>query len=158
MIYEICNPSDAMTIEADEDLVAALAGLYLGQGQVGITSAKGEDVLPIFIFGGDEALVAWLKTVGIDGIDGLKTTLMTRKDEIAACLESIAYGSITDRKGIMAVVEGKEHHERLEAMAKWNDAQRSSLNDYSTACFNLAKEIRLLTEDDIVEPEQAAGE
>jgi len=148
MLYEIINPSDKMTIEADDDLVAALAGLNLGEGKIGIENEKGESVLPIFLLGGDAALIEWLKTVGIDSIDGLRPACVERKDEISACLESIVYGGFTDRRGIMAVVEGMEHHEKLQAMAKWNDEQRSSMNDYSKAAFQLAKAVRELTIDE----------
>jgi len=155
MFYEIINPSDKMTVEADSDLVAALAGLNLGEGKIGIDNEKGEGVLPIFLLGGDAALLEWLKTVGIDSLDGLRPACIEHKDEIAACLESIVYGGFSDRKGIMAVVEGQEHHEKLVAMEKWNDAQRSSLNDYSKAAFKLAKAIRELTAD---EEESSEGE
>jgi hypothetical protein len=148
MLYEIINPSDKMTIEADSDLVAALAGLNLGEGKIGIDNEKGESVLPIFLLGGDAALLEWLKTVGIDSLDGLRPAVIEHRDEIAVCLESIVYGGFSDRKGIMAVVEGKEHHEKLVAMEKWNDAQRSSLNDYSKAAFQLAKAIRELTPEE----------
>ena len=90
---------------------------------------------------------AGLKTVGIDSLDGLRPIVVEHKDEIAVCLESIAYGSFTDRKGIMAIVEDMEHHEKLQAMAKWNNEKRSSLSDYSKAAFQLAKAIRELTMD-----------
>jgi hypothetical protein len=38
--YEISNPSDPITIQADDDMVAAAAGLLLGEGRYGIKRAR----------------------------------------------------------------------------------------------------------------------
>lgn len=142
MLFEIQNPSDAMTIEADDYVVAGVAMLYLGEGKIGLTDEAEETAFPILAFGGDEALNGWLDHVGIGLIDDLRPYAVENKDKIAICLESIVYGSITDRKAIMATVAGKEHHEVLQAMKAWNDVKRTSLNDYSAVAFGLASQIR----------------
>jgi hypothetical protein len=142
MIFEVQNPSDAMTIEADDYVVAGVAMLYLGEGKIGLTDEAGETAFPILAFGGDEALDGWLEHVGIGLLDDLRPYCVENKDKIAVCLESIVYGSISDRKGILATVEGREYHEVLIAMKAWNDAKRSSLNDFSAVAFSLASQIR----------------
>jgi hypothetical protein len=144
MIFEVQNPSDAMTVEADDYIVAGVAMLYLGEGKIGLTDESGETAFPILAFGGDEALNGWLDHVGIGLIDDLRPYAVENRDKIAICLESIVYGSISDRKGIMATMEGREHHEVLIAMKAWNDAKRSSLNDFSAVAFSLASQIRQL--------------
>lgn len=157
MLYEIVNPSDQMTIEADDPIVAGVAALYLGEGKIGLTAEDGTEAFPIMIFGGDEVLDQWLISVGIGKVDDLRAWALERRDEIAACLESVVYGSFSDRKGILATLKGKEHHEILTAMAAWNDEKRSSLNDFSRAAFMLAKRVREMeveTEDE----EKAADE
>lgn len=158
MFYVIENPSDAMTLEADEDLIAALAGLYLGQGRIGITNENDESVLPIFLLGGDEALVSWLKSVGIDGIEGMKANLLNRKDEIAVCLESLVYGGVAEHKWINQTLKAMDHVDRTKAIYEWNDMKRSSMNDYQKSAFQLAKEIRELKEEDITPPPKAEPE
>ena len=147
MIYEIMNPGDEMTVEADDPVVAGVAMLYLGEGKIGLTSESGETVFPLLAFGGDAALDSWLAQVGIGSVDNLKEWAFERKDEIACCLESIVYGSFSDRKGILAVVDGKDNVEVLQAMAAWNNAQRSSISDYSSFAFTLAKRVRELELD-----------
>jgi hypothetical protein len=142
MLFEIQNPSDQMTIEADDYVVAGVAMLYLGEGKIGLTDEAGETAFPILAMGGDEALNGWLDHVGIGLLDDLRPYCVENKDKIAVCLESIVYGSITDRKAIMATVEGREHHEQLVAMKAWNDVKRTSLSDYSSVAFNLASQIR----------------
>jgi len=150
MIYSVINPSDAMTIEADDDLIAAIAGLNLGEGRIGIDDENGKTVLPILTFGGDRAFLSWLQTVGIDSVEDLRPICVERKDEIAACLESIVYGSVTDRKGFIVTTESMEHHDRLIAAEKWNDIHRSSMSNYSKSAFALAKAMRELTlEEDV---------
>ena len=139
MLFEIINPSDKMTMEADDTTVAGVAALYLGEGKIGLENEQGETVFPLLFLGGQDALDEWKSQVGIDD---LSVWTFEHKDEIACCLESIVYGGFGDRRAVMELVEGKEHHEILQAMAKWNDRQRSSINDFSSYAFKLAKRVR----------------
>lgn len=141
MLFEIINPSDKVTIEADSATVAGVAGIYLGQGQIGLENEQGETTLPIMAFSGEEALNGWLKQVGIED---LKSWVIEHKDEVAVCLESVVYGSFAERREFLATVEGKDEVEYMKALYDWNDKQRSSLNDYHKACFSLAKAVREL--------------
>jgi hypothetical protein len=141
MIYEIANPSDACTIEADDSVLAAIAVLILSNGAYGLYDEDGRTVLPIFAFSGPERLIEWLKDHGIE--DGKIDEFYAKNgDEMAKILESVAYGKIDDRKGITALTDKMSAADRLEALSKWNESRRSSVTDISAACLGLAKVFR----------------
>jgi len=135
-IYEIINPSDAMTIEADDDRVAAAVGILLGEGKIGVTSEDGRDVLPLLLFGGEKYVNEFLERLYPEK---LSEFIDSNLEPIAKCLESIVYGCVSDRKAIVAAV-GIDASP--EAMARFNDAKRSSLNDFSAYAHSLAKRLR----------------
>jgi hypothetical protein len=138
MIYEIINPSDACTIEHDEPVIASLACLLLGHGMYALKGQDGSRPIGMIGFGGQDALYAWLTENGLR-LD-LNAELAARREGIATALESIAYGNITDRSAVMAVVGIAG--DRCAALVKWNDAQRSSLNDMSSRAHEIAKQLR----------------
>ncbi len=138
MIYEIINPSDACTIEHDDPIVASLACLLLGHGMYGLEGQDGSSPIGMIGFGGQDALFVWLTEKGLS-LD-LDVEITARREGIAAALESIAYGQITDRAAIMAVVGTVG--DQQAALARWNDAQRSSLNDMSSRAHEIAKGLR----------------
>lgn len=130
-IYEIINPSDPVTLEAEDVAVAQAAVLLLGRGQMGLTDEDGEEVLPLLLFGGYEK---WAKDNKFD----LTATLDKRATEVADCLESAVCADLSDRKAVLAAVGG---HGK-EALRRYNDEKRSSLNDICGVAFSLAKAIR----------------
>lgn len=141
MIYEIANPSDACTIEAEDSVLAAVAVLILGNGAYGLYDEDDRTVLPIFAFSGPERLIEWLGSNGIQ--DGKSDEFFAKNgEEMAKILESIVYGKIADRKSITALAESMTTADRLRAIAKYNDSKRSSLSDISSACLALAKTFR----------------
>lgn len=141
MIYEIVNPSDACTIEADDKTLACIAIIILSDGAYGLYDENGEAALPIFRFSDPARLVEWLHDRGISP-DKMDEFYAKSGEEMATILESVAYGKISDRQAILAVCEGKSPEERVVALAKWNDNKRSSINDICLACHNLAKVFR----------------
>lgn len=141
MIYEIINPSDACTIESDDQTLASIAVIVLGEGAYGLYDENGDVVLPIFRFSNPDKLVEWLTDRGINSND-MDTFYAKNGETMATILESITYGKVSDRKAILAVCEGKSYEERVAALAKWNDTKRSSMNDISSAAHSLAKVFR----------------
>lgn len=116
--YEISNPSDPITIQADDDMVAAAAGLLLGEGRYGI---KRDDrtILPIFLLGGFEEWAAEHK-FGDDYITA-------HKGEIAACLRTAAIGEPpTDIRRCPA------------RLMEWNEERRSSLTNIAGRAHQIA--------------------
>jgi uncharacterized protein YukE len=141
VIYEVVNPSDQCTIEAENELLACCAIVVLGEGAYGLYDEKGTAILPIFLLQDPQRLIDWLNERGISP-DKMDEFYAKNGEEVADILESIAYGSIQERKAILAVCEGKSAKETKAALAKWNDEKRSSLNDISKACRQIAKAFR----------------
>lgn len=137
MLYEIINPSDAMTIEADDPKVAQAAILLLGEGKIGLTSETGEDVLPLLFFGGGDK---WIEENFRE--PKLGEFIKQNREAIAKCLESVVYGSLSNRKAIMAAVSVVGPEKLREALAKYNDEKRTSLNDFSAYAHELADRLR----------------
>jgi hypothetical protein len=131
-LYEISNPSDPVTFEADEDWVAALAVAILGSGRMGCTSSDGRQVLPIFLFGGGDT---WLE----DNYEGLlgKARSAEGRLAVAAALESTAVCSLSARSALRAAVG-----EDREALERWNEAKRSSMNNICGRARDLARWLR----------------
>lgn len=128
MIYDIINPSDPVTIEADDLAVAQAACLLLGEGRYGLTNTEGKEVLPLCVFAGQYE--EWAKGQNFD----LKDILENRREQVVACLRSAMCCDISDRTAIVAAV-GTDP----EALARYNDAKRSSLNDICGRAAALAK-------------------
>lgn len=87
MKFEIVNPSDPYTMQADDLRIAALACILLGEGKYGLRSEDGSTAMPLFILGGHDA---WF-------VEKFGATLQHVYDSIvadslpalAACLESV---------------------------------------------------------------------
>ena len=144
MIYEIVNPSDGATIEANNGVLAALAIVVLSEGMYGLRDEKGETVMPILAFGGKDYFTQWLKNNEIDD-DKLDEFYAKNGEEMAAILESVIYGDCKDRAVVSSTAEDMTPEARVAFYAKWNDKKRSSMNDISKACFGLAKQFRGLS-------------
>lgn len=138
LVFEVITPSDAMTLEAPDVRVAQVATLFLGEGKLGLRDAAGESVLPFFFFGG--GFEGWVATEFPAGIDAF---LDERAEEVAACLESITYGTRSDRAAVAAMVGPDATREELvAALARWNEAKRTSLNDFASYGRELAARLR----------------
>lgn len=141
MIYEIVNPSDACTIEAQDSVLASIAMIVLGNGQYGLYDEDGRTVLGIFALSKPEKLIEWLRDNGVEDTK-MDEFYAKNGEEIATILESVVYGDIKDRKAITALTESMTKSDRLKALAKYNDSKRSSMNDIGSAAFELAKGFR----------------
>ena len=141
MIYEIINPSDAVTIEAEDSLLASVAVIILGEGAYGLYDEDDRAVLPIFRFSDPEKLIRWLSDNGITP-DKMDEFYARNGEELATIMESAVYGKIADRKAILAMTDGMTKADKIKALSKYNDSKRSSLNDIGASCLALAKIFR----------------
>lgn len=141
MIYEVVNPSDPMTIEAEDSVLASLAITLLSNGAYGLYDEDGRAVLPIFRFSKPELFIRWLNENNIDS-NKIEDFYVKNGREMAAILESMVYGDAADRKGIMALAEKMSATDRADAIASWNNSKRSSLTNIAAAAINLAKTFR----------------
>ena len=111
MVYEIVNPSDPYTLEADDLSLAAIACILLGEGQYSLRTQDGETAMPLFIFGGHNEW--FIKKFGVD-VQSLHDSIWNNSlPALAACLESVKmpYGrersSMNDIGGYAAEMAGK---------------------------------------------------
>jgi hypothetical protein len=89
MKFNIDNPSDPYTLEADDLQIAAVACCLLGNGQYGLTGigdSEGQDV-PIFLLGGADE---WFtEKFGTSYEDTATNALNNRNDALARAFESV---------------------------------------------------------------------
>ena len=92
MKFNLVNPSDPYTLEADDLQVAAVACCLLGNGKYGLTGLgddAGQDV-PIFLLGGHDE---WFEeTFGMDYETTATHALSHRNDALARAFESVTLG------------------------------------------------------------------
>ena len=121
MKFEIINPPNPYTMEADDLEVAAVAVCLLGDGRYGL-DAQGIDAdtgadVPIFLLGGHDD---WFTSrFGADYESTARRVLNHRNDALARALESVTLGR----------------------------AERSSLNDIGGRAKTLARAVRVSGED-----------
>lgn len=135
MLFEVINPSDAYTFEADSYGVAAAAGLFLGEGRYGLQEVGGEWSMPVFIFGG---AIEWFDSQFGD----FSAFTEANKPKIAAALDSLVIGSATERMAYDTALAEISDADRREAFkAKWHDRNRSSMNNIGARAKKLAAAI-----------------
>lgn len=133
--YEIINPSDPYTLQSQDVKVAQIAGLFLGRGAYGLADEQGENVLPIFIFGGSEE---WLKREFGDH----SAWITNHYSDIATCLESVMIGGFSARRECEDALACMPEDKRADYLARRHDRMRSSLNDIGKAAQELAAAFR----------------
>lgn len=112
MLYNLINPSDPYTFEADDLELAAVAVVLLGDGQYLADPVGGGESVPAFLFGGHDE---WFKMkFGESCEETANKVINERTDSIARALESVALTS----------------------------KERSSMNDIGGRAHALARQIR----------------
>jgi len=146
LLYEIVNPSDAYTMTAASDLVAAVATLLVGMGRYGLKALNGPEteershLVPFLLFGGDDVLRGWCDK---HGIADLADWAIDHGEDVAAALESVLVGSHEERLQMEKVLDCiSDGREREKARAAYHDGRRSSMNDIGGAAQSLAKRLR----------------
>ncbi|PIM51887.1 hypothetical protein CS062_17325 [Roseateles chitinivorans] len=116
MRFEIVNPSDPYTMEAEDLEVAAVACGLIGQGRYGLKAlspdAGAQNDVPIFLLGGHDEW--FIGKFGMDWENTARHVLDHRRDALAAAAASVTL----DR------------------------AERSSLNNIGAIAKQLAKALR----------------
>ena len=131
MKYEIINPSDPYTLEADDLHIAAVAVCLLGGGKYALRPTDHPDIeetsVPIFLFGGHDAW--FLKRFGLTFEAAVDQVMMTRGDALVTCLRSVKLGR----------------------------EERTSLDDIGRKAFSLADHIEQHVRDHALRVLDAAG-
>jgi hypothetical protein len=140
MLYEIINPSDAYTMEADDFKIAAVANLIIGEGQYGLEPVGGEGPgMPVLFLGGAEE---WLDK-NVCPVNEFGAFINAHREEIARALDSVIIGRPNERKLYFAGLEMAGTPEKKKAWRdKWHDEKRSSLNDIGSFAWRKAEALR----------------
>lgn len=140
MQFKLINPSDPITVVADDPFIAALAVLVLGDGHYGLCDEHDNDVLPLLFLGG---LDEWLERQGYTPAQ-LHELFAGHHAKIADVLDSAMVGEFRDRE----LYEEKLASLRSDpdALLAWktryNEERTSSLNDIVGRAHQLAAALR----------------
>lgn len=145
MILELTNPSDAVTFIGDDPKIAGVTVLILGNGCYGLTDEKGNEFVPLMIFGSHES---WLAD---NGIDDLGAFIETNAAAIADFLDTCAYGHIRDRQAFDEAIKRMTPENAAEHRKWWNERNRSSMNNIGEGCRRLAAQLRAKAKPDELE-------
>ena len=129
MIYDIINPSDDVTIETDDLDVARAVCLFLGEGKYGLNDEEGNEAMPLLFLGGMDE---FCEATGFD----YPSTVRNQRAKFIACLRSAMCCRVSERKAIRAAVG-----DDLDALARYNDVKRTSLNDIAGYAHSVAKQL-----------------
>jgi dienelactone hydrolase len=135
-VYEIINPSDKCTIEADDPLVASVAILCVFNGSYSLHDKDNNQVLPLFLFGSADE---WLKE---QGINDLNQYFKDNKDALIYTLESILYGGFEDRAFYNETVKLMDKEKIAEYRQMWNDNRRTSATNIEFYCLKNAERLK----------------
>lgn len=140
-IYEIVNPSDAYTLMADEERVAVVATLLLGEGWYGLRTEDGKDVLGLIALGGIRYADCWCREhFGSDSMEALLNSVPD--EQIAACLESVRIGDFDERRRYDRLIGLVDPAKRDAFHGAWHDEHRSSMNDIGERAARQAAALR----------------
>jgi hypothetical protein len=149
-LYEICNPSDPYTLRGTK-VLAALAGLLLGNGQYPIIDVEtNEKVLPFLAAASEAQVDGWLedfkKENGITGTLG--EYLKANAEKLAEVFASVLIGKPGDRKVFEATLEElPDAAARDRVRAKRHELTCTSLNDIGARAWALAAHYRKMAKE-----------
>jgi hypothetical protein len=138
MLYEIVNPSDPITFEAEDPKVATAVGILLGRGAFSVVGENDERVLPILLFASEEQTEQIIE----DTFGDYEKWNSENRLAVAEALESVMVCEISDRRALNAEFEGLSRDEKVARLRRFNDEQRSSMNDIAGAAFSAAEQLR----------------
>lgn len=136
MIYELVNPSDAVTFEASDHRVAVAVCMLLGEGRYSLKAEtdKKEDGFPNLLFA-DESTT--MRVLAEHGFENDFEFLNSHALPIADAMDSLAYCSMDDRKALFATI-GSDR----AALSRWNEEKRTSLTNIGLRAGAWSKTLR----------------
>ena len=138
-IWELTNPSDAITFEAPALGVAATVALMVGSGAYGAESEDGEKV-PILALAGLEGVEDWVaEEFGGMTVEDL---FALAKPAVPAALLSFVTGSRSDRKLFESALAKMFPDKREEYREVWEDAKRTSMNQITEHAHDLGRRMQ----------------
>ena len=137
-IYEFVTPSDPITFKADNDKIAFVCALILGNGKTGcikVPNGNEEEVnlRTILMFDPDPEKTI-LDFLGSD----IPTFANRNKPKIKECFNSFCYGSVSDRKIYDSTLEAITDPQKLKDFKDKNENERTSMSDWVKGAWKLA--------------------
>ncbi|MCH8530330.1 MAG: hypothetical protein LAT65_05720 [Saccharospirillum sp.] len=138
MIFNIINPSDPYTLEANSHLMAALAICILGRGAYGGEQLDGDKSLsvPPFLFGGHDE---WFQ----ENFGSSFNTCLEQADqkELAEVLDSVLIGDLSVREDYENR-EADDTESWEQRRDRFQFQKRSSVNDIGARAWEYARLLR----------------
>lgn len=144
MIYELVNPSDAITIEADDELAACIGIVIFGEGYLTLKNDRGESLMPVFAFGPD--FDKWLES---KGVKDSSLYFDANAGKIAGILESAVYGNIPDRRAFDSMTQRMSPEAAVHYREGWNNKRRTSLRNIVARMAEFAAKLRAMEESPV---------
>jgi hypothetical protein len=143
MLFEIINPSDPYTIEANSLEIAAVACCILGEGMYSLKELSGDKsaTVPFFISGDPDDW--FMKQFGrtLEQSCGYASEECT--DELCQCLASVMIGGVDNRRAAEELLKRTGTPQKyLSALYEMHDAKRTSANDIGRTAWGMADFIK----------------
>lgn len=129
-IYEFITTSDAITFKAENDKVAFLTCLLLGEGKAGCRDEDGESLktMTAFIFNQNQRNKVYKEYCGTEDI---KSVFDDSICDVANALKTFAYCSIPDRKQYDEAIEAITNEKELQEYKKKHEhTNRTSISKW----------------------------
>lgn len=154
--YEIINPSDKVLITGDDMEVLAVALCFIGNGKYALCNQDGDQVVPIFLFGGHDE---WFtEQFGVDLSTSIDRVTDTKPEALIEALESCFIGDFSDlasyQKGLDLIEDADKREQWRE---HWKEERRSSLNDICGRAWTYADQVRNLAKTRTAERDALAS-
>lgn len=142
MLYELINPSDSITFEAETFELAALATFLVGNGAYGatpITDDENAKKVPVLLLG--MGVDEWIKQEFDCTIEEFFERTM---EEVSTVLLSFATVSVRERQIYeLALSKITDEEKRIEFLAEWDDKRRSSIAQITNRAHELGRNIKV---------------
>ena len=137
-VYEIINPSDPYTIEADFE-AATIAITLLGKGFYGLKDGDKKMVVPLLFVFTENGTDDWFQN-NLGGSTGevlgkLKGDDIDLMERVIAALKSIVIGSFEEREVYNSMMVNLSKEEAASKDWTWHDERRTSLTDIRRAAL-----------------------
>lgn len=137
-VYELINPSDPYTFEADDIRIAGFCAAYLSTGFGARRVGDGaEESTPVLIGWGD-----WLKEQGIT-----KEFVQSNATKIADAFDSFLIGDAKICEDVKSMLAELPPEKREAWRANRQDRHRPSMNQIGEAAYAAAKHLRAKLEE-----------
>jgi len=137
MIYEFITPSDPITFIANDNKVACVCSVLLGNGKAGCTREDGEKIPSMWLFHPDPVpeIEKYLEC-------SLDDFIKANKAAISECFKSFSYGDFSDRKQYDAAIEAITDPDKLAKFrATHEDSNRSSMSKWVAYAWQMGEKL-----------------